>query len=141
MKTETLQTQAEFDVWAENLEPGRRRNEAYVLDRLFRNASGYAPVLWPGGIVGYGSYNYTYESGRSGVSLATGFAPRKAKLSIYIMPGYVDFDGILKRLGKHKKGVSCVYVNKLEDVKLEVLEELVREGLRDLERHWPVVAS
>ncbi|MEP6065447.1 MAG: DUF1801 domain-containing protein [Paracoccaceae bacterium] len=141
MSKATMHSQADFHAWAGKLEPKRRQQEAHVLDQLFRKSSGYAPALWPGGIIGYGSYDYTYASGRSGTSLATGFAPRKAKLSIYIMPGYADFDDILERLGKHKKAMSCVYINKLDDVNLDVLAELVCAGLRDLERHWPVVAS
>ena len=140
MSNKTIRTDENIDAWIQALEPERRRNEAPVLDQIFRRASGYAPTIWRGGIVGYGSYKYTYDSGRSGTSLATGFAPRKAKLSIYIMPGYADFDDILNRLGKHKKAVSCLYINKLADVNLDVLEELVRAGLKDLESRWPVSA-
>jgi hypothetical protein len=70
--------------------------------------------------------------------MATGFSPRKASLSIYIMPGYQDYAEILERLGKHKTGRSCLYVNKLEDIDMEVLGELVRAGLRDLNAIWTV---
>lgn len=118
--------------------PGRRRDEADGLDRLFRDVTGWQPRLWRGGILGYGTYDYTYATGRSGTHLATGFAPRKAKLSIYIMPGYTDFGPILKRLGKHSKGKSCLYLNRLGDADPEVLRELIRAGLEDLSRHWPV---
>lgn len=121
-----------------SLEPERRAREAPQLDDLFQRVTGFAPRLWQGGILGYGTYDYTYASGRSGTSLATGFAPRKAKLSIYIMPGYADYGSILARLGKHTKGKSCLYINKLEDVDMGVLEELVRAGLADLARRWPV---
>jgi hypothetical protein len=69
------------------------------------------------------------------------FAPRKAKLSIYIMPGYTDFSNILTRLGKHTKGKSCLYLNKLADADTAVLEELIRAGLADLKTHWPVHAT
>lgn len=89
-------------------------------------------------MLGYGRYDYTYASGRTGSYFATGFAPRKAKLSIYIMPGYADFSGILGRLGKHSIGKSCLYLNKLEDADMDVLAELVRAGLADLAKSWPV---
>lgn len=89
-------------------------------------------------MVGYGRYHYRYKSGREGDFLATGFSPRKAAHSIYIMPGYTDFGGILARLGKHRLGKSCLYVNKLADIDLDVLAELVRAGLDDLDRLWPV---
>lgn len=123
------------------VEPPRRHAEAAQLDQFFREVTGWTPRLWSGSILGYGSYDYTYASGRSGTYLATGFSPRKAKLSIYIMPGYTDFDAILARLGKHTKGKSCLYLNKLDDADLDVLAELVRAGLRDLDQHWPVRPS
>lgn len=122
------------------LAPPQRAEEARTLDTLFRRVTGFAPFL-ESGILGYGRYDYTYASGHSGTSLATGFAPRKAKLSVYIMPGYADFGEILGRLGKHKMGKSCLYINKLADVDLAVLEELVAAGLADLQRQWPVAPT
>ena len=123
------------------VETDRRRDEAQRLDALFRNVTGFTPRLWPSGIVGYGSYDYTYASGHAGRYLATGFSPRAAKLSIYIMPGYADFGPILARLGKHKTGKSCLYVNRLEDIDMDVLGELIRAGLEDLATHWPVLPT
>lgn len=118
-----------------------RRADALVLDGLFRRVTGFQPRMWGPTIIGYGQYHYTYDSGREGDFLATGFSPRKANLSIYIMPGYADFGAILDRLGKHRIGKSCLYVNKLADIDLTVLEELVRAGLDDLGARWPVRAS
>lgn len=125
----------------QDLTPERRQAEAVELDALFRRVTGWEPEKYKGGMLGYGRYDYTYASGRTGSSLATGFAPRKAKLSIYIMPGYTDFSDILARLGKHTKGKSCLYLNKLADADLAVLEELIRAGLADLKTHWPVHAT
>ena len=73
--------------------------------------------------------------------LATGFSPRKTKHSIYIMPGYADYSAILSRLGKHSMGKSCLYVNKLADIDLDVLAELIETGLSDLRKRWPVQPS
>lgn len=92
-------------------------------------------------MIGYGRYDYEYKSGHSGSFFATGFAPRKAKLSIYIMPGYQDYGFILDRLGKHALGKSCLYINKLADVDTDVLKELVRAGLDDLGKMYPVTGS
>jgi hypothetical protein len=97
--------------------------------------------MWGPTIIGYGQYHYTYGSGRAGEFLATGFSPRKANLSIYILPGYADFGAILSRLGKHTIGKSCLYVNKLADIDLDVLEELIRAGLDDLGTRWPVLPT
>lgn len=119
---------------------GRRADEAPVLDALFRRVSGFAPTLYNGRLIGYGCYDYRYATGQSGTCWATGFAPAKARISIHIMPGYSDFSEICARLGKHTKGKSCYYVNKLEDIDLGVLEDLVQAGLRDLRQHWEVRA-
>jgi len=120
------------------IEKPQRRADALVLDALFRRVTGYVPRMWGPSIVGYGCYHYRYASGREGDSLATGFSPRSANQVIYIMPGYGEFGPILDRLGKYKLGKSCLYINKLADVDIAVLEDLVRAGLSDLGSHWPV---
>lgn len=94
--------------------------------------------MWGPSIIGYGRYHYRYESGREGDFLATGFSPRKAAHSIYIMPGYQDYNSILRRIGKHRLGRSCLYVNKLADIDIIVLAELISAGLRDLTKLYPV---
>ncbi len=92
-------------------------------------------------MIGYGAYDYIYDSGHSGSALATGFSPRKAEFSIYIMPGYQDYGAILARLGKHRTGKACLYLKRLSDIDTGALEDLVRSGLRDLSSRWPVRPS
>ena len=120
------------------VEPVRRRQDAKTLLGFFTEVTGFQPRMWGPSIIGYGRYHYVYASGRSGDFLATGFSPRKARLSLYIMPGYQDYADILERLGKHKLGKSCLYLNNLDDVDMNVLAELVRAGLRDLQKLWDV---
>lgn len=134
----TTATDASVAAFLAAVEPEKKRRDAETLDVLFRRVTGYRPRMWGPTIVGYGQYHYRYATGREGDFLATGFSPRKANLSIYIMPGYADFGDLLARLGKHKTGKSCLYVNRLADIDVQVLEELIRAGLRDLETHWPV---
>ena len=134
----TVQAVSEFIA---TVEPQRRHDDAVTLDALFQKITGWEPRMWGPSIIGYGQYHYTYDSGREGDFLATGFSPRKANLVIYIMPGYADFSDILGRLGKHKLGKSCLYINKLADVDIEVLRELVSAGLDDLSSRWPVTAT
>ena len=93
--------------------------------------------MWGTSIIGYGRYHYKYDSGREGDSLMTGFSPRKSALSIYIMPGYRDLSLMLNRLGKHKTGVSCLYINKLADIELPVLEEIILNGLAYMKKNYP----
>ena len=120
------------------VEPERRRQDGERLLGFFQEVTGFKPVMWGPSIIGYGRYHYVYDSGREGDFLATGFSPRKAALSIYVMPGYQDYSEILNRLGTHKLGKSCLYVNKLDDIDMDVLAELVRAGLADLNRIWRV---
>jgi len=137
-RNKTQPTDADVAAYLASVEHPARRADAQALDALFRDVTGWAPRMWGPSIVGYGRYHYVYASGRQGDFLATGFAPRKAALSIYVMPGYRDFGDLLARLGKHKRGRACLYVNRLSDVDVAVLAELIRAGLDDLGRRYPV---
>ena len=137
-QNKTTATEADVTAFLNAVEHPTRRADGVALDRLFRSVTGFAPRMWGPTIVGYGRYDYVYDTGREGSFLATGFSPRKANLSIYIMPGYQDYSEMLARLGKHKMGKSCLYINKLADVDIGVLEELIRAGLRDLDAKWAV---
>lgn len=125
------------EVWLAGVEE-KRRGEAERLLAIFGEVTGWEPRLWGPSMVGFGRYEYRYESGHSGESFATGFSPRKAELSIYILPGYADFGPILARLGPHKLGKSCLYVRRLDAVDEGVLRELIRAGLADLGKRWPI---
>ena len=140
-QNKTQATEAAVSDFIAAVDHPTRRVDAEALDALFRKVTGWQPQMWGPSIVGYGSYHYVYDSGREGDFLATGFSPRKANMSVYIMPGYADFSAILARLGKHKIGKSCLYINKLADIDLDVLEELIRAGLADLDAKWPVRPS
>ena len=124
------------------VEPEARRTEALALDALFRRVTGWEPVLWGPSMVGYGRYRYRYASGHGGEALATGFSPRARELSLYVLPceGGAKAGGLLSRLGPHRAGKACLYVRRLSDVDLGVLEELVRAGLGDLRGRWEVTA-
>lgn len=113
------------------VESDRRRADAEVLLDFFERVTGLQPKMWGPSLIGYGRYHYKYESGREGDMLMTGFSPRKANLVMYIMPGYRSeaMQEKLSRLGKHKLGKSCLYINKLADVDMDVLEEIVRDGV------------
>lgn len=125
------------------VEPERRRDEARTLDALFRKVTGEPPRMWGPTIIGYGEYRTTYASGRDVHSLRTGFSPRKAKISLYLMDGYADAetgrnrDKLLARLGKHSTGASCLYVNKLADIDLAVLEEMIAADWAAMARIYP----
>jgi hypothetical protein len=115
-----------------------RRADAEALAKLFKKASGWRPRMWGPNIVGFGRYDYTYESGHSGKAPVVGFSPRKASFSLYLaqdLPGRGDF---LARLGKHKAAVGCVYVNKLADVDAGVLQDMIAASVAHTKSRWPV---
>lgn len=107
----------------------RRREEAEVIDAMHRRVTGLDPKMWGPSIIGYGSYDYLYDSGRSGTMCRAGFSPRKAAMALYLTGHYLDrqpeADALLAQLGKYKNGKSCLYINELADVDLDVLEKLV----------------
>ena len=115
----------------------RKREDSRTAVALLTDVTGLEPKMWGEGIVGFGEYHYKYKSGREGDWFRVGFAPRKRSLSFYIMPGLEGFEDILEDLGKHRTGKSCLYVNKLDDIDLDVLRELVEASLEKLEERYP----
>jgi len=113
------------------------QKQAKKLLQVFQQATGMQPSMW-GTMIGFGSYHYTYASGREGDMFATGFAMRKSGPTVYIMPGYQDYSSILEKLGPHKLGKSCLYITRLEDIDTTVLQDLIRAGLQDLGQQYPV---
>ncbi|MBL4812365.1 MAG: DUF1801 domain-containing protein [Rhodobacteraceae bacterium] len=121
--------------------PEGRRRDGLWLDQVFRRVTGWQPKMWGPTMIGYGAYHYKYDSGHEGECLATGFAPRKANMVLYIMPGYSQHAEPLARLGKHKRGKSCIYLGAMKNINEAALEDLIRAGLQDLQKHWPVMPS
>ena len=115
----------------------RRREDALVLLKLFEKVSGHPPVMWGPSMIGYGRYQYEYDSGHEGEAFRLGFAPRKANMVVYLMPGYQDFSEELSRLGKHKMGKACLYLGALSNIDLDVLEEMAAKSLRLLATKYP----
>ena len=119
----------------------RRREEAAAIDAMHRRVTGLEPRMWGPSIIGYGSYDYVYDSGRSGTMCRAGFSPRKAAMTLYLMGHYCDrqpeADALLARLGKHKTGKSCLYLGKLADVDLDVLEQLVTLSWDVMNERYP----
>ncbi len=111
------------------VEPEEKRQDCEHLLSMMSEITGEEGAMWGDSIVGFGKYKYTYASGHSGEMLLTGFSPRKRNLTIYIMPGFDRYDELMAKLGKHKTGKSCLYINRLSDVDIKVLRELVSESV------------
>lgn len=137
-EAKTKETEIDPKDYVAAVEHKTRRADAEVLLDLFAKVTGKRPKMWGPSLIGYGKYHYKYDSGHEGDMLATGFSPRKANLVLYIMPGYEDLSDELSRLGKHKMGKSCLYVNKLADVDMDVLEEIIVRGWKTMHERYEV---
>lgn len=120
----------------DSVEPEWKRDDARKILKLMQKISGEEPVMWGSAIVGFGKYHYKYESGREGDWFLTGFSPRKTSLTIYMMAGYKGQDELLEKLGKYKKSVGCLYIKKLEDVDLKILEEMTKKSIQSLKERY-----
>ncbi len=109
-----------------------RRQDGFAVLEMMEEITGEEAVMWGSSIVGFGSYHYKYDSGREGDMPLIGFSPRKQNMTLYIMPGFDDYENILEDLGKHKIGKSCLYVNKLADVDKDVLRRLIRRSYKHM---------
>lgn len=116
-----------------------RRADAETLLEMMERVTGWPARMWGPSIIGFGRYAYRYESGRDGEFLVTGFSPRKANLVLYVMPGYDDIGDDLAELGKHRLGRSCLYINKLADVDLDVLERIVADGVTKMRNDYEIL--
>ncbi len=124
-QNKTLPTSVPITDFLAGLSP-KRQEEAETLIALFQTISNHPPVLWGPSIIGFGTQHYRYETGREGDMPEIAFSPRKAAITIYFMEGFDHYKGQLERLGKHKTSVSCLYVNKLSDIELSVLKEMLQ---------------
>ena len=142
-ETKTKPTEITAESFIDTVDHPGKREDAKVLDALFRKVTGEAPRMWGPTIVGYGQYHYRYDSGHEGDICRVGFSPRKARHSLYVScscNGEEDpaFSALLERMGKHSRGNGgCVYVNKLADIDLGVLEQMIAMGWKRSFENWP----
>jgi len=117
------------------IENAHKREDCLALVKMMEEESGFKARLH-GKIVGFGLYNYVYESGREGVAIVTGFLPGSQRISLYIMPGFAKFGDEMGKIGKHKLGKSCLYINKLEDIDSRVLRKLVKRSVVEMKKRY-----
>ena len=129
-ENKTQPTEQSVESFLDSVEDERKRVDCYTLLELIGEITGDKPVMWGSSIIGFGTYHYKYASGREGDFMVTGFSPRKRNLTIYVMPGFDQYEQMLSRLGKYKTGRSCLYVNKLADVDMDILRELLSAGVK-----------
>ncbi len=139
--TKTKATKARVTNFIAAVENDTRRQDAKSLLKLFSKATGWKAQMWGPTIIGFGAYHYTYDTGHSGSICVVGFSPRTASLVLYVC----DFPGkaqLLQKLGKHRGGLKqCLYINRLADVDLAVLERILKAGVANTKGTWPVTGS
>ena len=133
----TRPNDGDVEAFLASVENEKRREDTRTVMEMLGRLTGEDPVMWGGSIIGFGTYDYEYASGRTGSWPRIGCSPRKQSLTIYIMPGFDRYEEIMANLGKYKTGKSCLYVNRLEDIDLQVLEELAEESLAYMDRKYP----
>ncbi len=124
----TVENEGSVSDFLSQIQDDKRREDANAMNELMIQITGQQPKMWGGSIVGFGRYHYKYKSGREGDFMNIGFSPRKQNLTLYIMPGFDRYDDLMIRLGKYKLGKSCLYIKRIEDIKLEVLQELISKS-------------
>jgi len=115
----------------------QRRMECETVMSIMRRVTGNKPKMWGSSIIGFGHYSYENTKGKEFRWMLTGVAPRKASLSVYIMPGFEPYADLLEKLGPHKIGKSCLYITRLEKVDLKVLENLIGQSVELMRKRYP----
>jgi len=132
-EAKTEKTTASVSDFIDEVADPARKADCRRVATMMRKVTGEKPSMWGASIVGFGTYRYQYESGRTGVWPITGFSPRKQDLTVYIMPGFERYTSLLEQLGKHRHGKSCLYIKRLSDVDFDVLTALVTESVAAME--------
>lgn len=136
----TKKSKSSASAFINTVKDPQRRADAKQLLMIFKKATGMKPAMWGTSIIGFGQYHYKSErSSREGDWPLTGFSPRKANLTVYIMSGAKAYGALLKKLGKHTiSGGSCIYINKLSDIHVPTLVAIIRKSVRDMKKRHDV---
>ena len=132
----TKQTEQSVDKFLKAVADETRRKDCLAVAKLMEEVTGLKPKMWGPSIVGFGSYHYKYASGQEGDWPIAAFSPRKQNLTLYIMPGFDRYDELMKKLGKHSTGKSCLYIKRLDDIHLPTLKKLVSESVKYMKKKY-----
>ncbi|WP_334075744.1 MULTISPECIES: DUF1801 domain-containing protein [Paenibacillus] len=132
----TKETDQDVLEFIENVEHPGKREDALKLLAIFSETTGYPAKMWGPSIIGFGSYHYKYASGHEGDAPLVGFSPRKSKISLYFATGDPERERLLQQFGKHTAGKGCVYISKVADIRIEILEALIRQSVDFLRKTY-----
>ena len=132
----TKKNRRSVKAFVDGIEDDQKRKDCREVMKMMRKITGKQARMWGDSIVGFGSYHYRYASGREGDFFLTGFSPRKRNLTLYVMPGFTKYGSLMKKLGKHKTGKSCLYIKTLGDVDRGVLAELIEKSVEHMRLNY-----
>lgn len=130
----TKQTDASVEKFLNQIPDEARREDCFEVAKIMEEITGSEPKMWGPSIVGFGSYRYKYASGREGDWPIASFSPRKQDLTLYIMPSFDQYGDLMKQLGKHRTGKSCLYIKRLSDIHVPTLKKLIRESIKSIKQ-------
>jgi hypothetical protein len=136
-KSTELKTQlndASVTDFLNSVEDEQKKKDSFEIMKMMKQVTRAEPKMWGTSIVGFGTYHYKGASGREGDWMLIGFSPRKQNLTLYIMPGFERYPELMKKLGKHTTGKSCLYIKRLSDVDMDVLKELMAESVKVMQK-------
>ena len=131
-EAKTRPTKVKVEDFLSAVEHPTRKEDGFELLRIMTEITKKEAKMWGTSVVGFGTYHYKYKTGREGDMPLVGFSPRKQSLSVYIMPGFDDYKDLLGKLGKHKTGKACLYINKLADVDISILKKIIKKSVEAL---------
>ena len=136
-KNKTIETQRSIAGFLKKIKDEKRRSDCSAIIELMTEITGLEPRMWGTSIVGFGSYHYTYESGREGDAPLAGIASRANAIVFYLSANFEKRDELLRSLGKHKTGKGCIYVQKLEDIDTSILAKMVKGSIKHTKKLYP----
>jgi hypothetical protein len=128
----TLENGNSIEEFLNTITDEKKRNDSFTLIKLISNITGFEPKMWGSAIIGFGSYHYKYGSGHEGDSCIVGFSPRKQSITLYLMGGFHINKELIEKLGKHKTGVGCLYINSLDTIDVNILEQIIYNSAKTL---------
>ncbi len=133
----TTQNKSDVMAFIAQITDDTKREDCTEIINMMRDITKEEPAMWGSSIIGFGHYHYQYESGRQGDFMRVGLSPRAQNISIYIIPGFGEFSEKLAKLGKHKRGKSCLYIKKLSDIDRAVLKEIIQRSIKIMADRYP----
>jgi len=136
-KNKTTETNSSVTEFVNKVENEVKRNDSFKLIEIFKSITGFEPKMWGPTIIGFGNYHYKYESGHEGEAPLAGFSPRKDSLVLYFASEYENREVLLSQLGKHKSSKACVYVKKLSDIDIKILQTMIVNSMNYARKLYP----